>query len=102
MSSLTFDRSRRLEQVALPPREDVQEVSDEISGPWKLVTFMERFGEQGYFVNMPSKFISNDGLSAWLCYSANYTNTGDLRTEWKSDPVGSGYHLTLQEIRLVV
>src|SRR5262249_28914799 len=48
--------------------------SDRITGPWKLVTFMERFGIQAYFVNIPSKFISADGKSAWLCYAANFTN----------------------------
>jgi hypothetical protein len=26
-----------------------------------LVTFMRNFGEQGYFANFPSKFISADG-----------------------------------------
>jgi len=76
--------------------------ADEITVPWKLVTFMERFGEQGYFANLPSNFIGKDGHSAWLCYSANYTNTGDFRIERKPDPIGSGYHLTLQEIRFLV
>ena len=27
-----------------------------------------------YFVNLPSKFVSGDGRTAWLCYSANFTN----------------------------
>jgi hypothetical protein len=35
---------------------------------------MGHFGEQGYFVNFPSKFIGKDGRSAWLCYAANFTN----------------------------
>ena len=26
---------------------------------------MKDFGEQGYFVNIPSKFISADGLTMW-------------------------------------
>ena len=35
--------------------------SDQITGPWKLVTYMKHFGEQAYFVNIPSKFIAADG-----------------------------------------
>ena len=46
--------------------------ADRITGPWKLVTYMKDFGEQGYFLNFPSKFISNDGYTLWLCYSANF------------------------------
>jgi hypothetical protein len=71
--------------------------ADAITGPWRLVTFMERFGEQAYFLNLPSKFISNDGRSAWLCYSANFTNHY-LGTEWRPNPPGSQYALCLQEL----
>ena len=46
--------------------------SDQITGPWKLVTYMKHFGEQAYFVNIPSKFIAADGRTLWLCYSANF------------------------------
>jgi hypothetical protein len=74
--------------------------SDEVTGPWKLVTFMESFGEQAYNVNMPSKFIGEDGTTAWLVYSANYTNAF-MHTAWKSIPDGGGYWLTLQEIKLL-
>src|ERR1700683_294591 len=42
--------------------------STSIEGPWKLVTYMEKFGQQGYFLN---KFISPDGRKGWLCYSGN-------------------------------
>jgi len=73
--------------------------SDQITGPWKLVTFMEKFGQQGYFVNLPSKFISEDGRTMWLCYSANFTNHY-LGTNWKADPPGSRYAMCLQEIVL--
>jgi hypothetical protein len=41
--------------------------------PWKLVTYMRKFGEQAYFVHIPSKFISSDGRTAWLCYSNDFT-----------------------------
>lgn len=59
--------------------------SDNITGPWKLVVYMRHFGEQGYFVNFPSKFISADGRTAWLCYAANFTN-GYLHTNYRDDP----------------
>jgi hypothetical protein len=61
---------------------------------------MKYFGEQGYFVNIPSKFIGPDGGTAWLCYSANFTN-GWIRTRYESDPPGSRYALCLQEFRLL-
>jgi hypothetical protein len=74
--------------------------SSQITGPWKLVTYMKDFGEQGYFVNFPSKFIGNDGRRAWLSYSANFTN-GYLGTKYESVPEGGGYWWTLQEVRLL-
>jgi hypothetical protein len=74
--------------------------SDHITGPWKLAVYMRNFGEQGYFVNFPSKFISRDGRTAWLCYAANFTN-GYLHTNYRDDPPGSGYGMTLQEVRLL-
>ncbi len=75
--------------------------SGTITGPWKLVTFMEKFGAQGYFVNIPSKFISSSGTSMWLCYSANFTNPY-LGTNFPADPPGSKYAMCLQEIELDV
>jgi hypothetical protein len=75
--------------------------SDTITGPWKLVTFMEKFGAQGYFVNIPSKFISSSGTNMWLCYSANFTNPY-LGTNFPADPAGSKYAMCLQEIELDV
>jgi len=74
--------------------------SSDITGPWKLVVYMKDFGEQGYFVNFPSKFISQDGRTAWLSYSANFTNTFG-GTKLKSSPEGGGYWWTLQEVRLL-
>ena len=44
--------------------------ADDISGPWRMVAYLKDFGEQGYFVNFPSKFISADGRTLWLSYSA--------------------------------
>jgi hypothetical protein len=75
--------------------------SDHITGPWRLVVYMRHFGEQAYFVNFPSKFIGKDGRSAWLCYAANFTN-GYLHTNYRDDPPGGGYGMTLQEVRLLV
>jgi hypothetical protein len=75
--------------------------SNYITGPWKLVVFMEKFGQQAYFVNIPSKFISVDGRTIWLCYSANFTNHY-LGTNWKADPPGSRYAMCLQEVALEV
>ncbi len=74
--------------------------SDHIDGPWKLVVYMREFGEQAYFVNIPSKFISPDGRTAWLCYAANFTN-GYLHTNYRDNPPGGGYGMTLQEIKLL-
>jgi hypothetical protein len=74
--------------------------ADAITGPWRLVTFMRHFGEQAYFVNFPSKFISSDGRTAWLLYAANFTN-GFKGTSYKSNPPGSRYAMCLQEVKLV-
>ncbi len=74
--------------------------SNQLAGPWRLVTYMKNFGEQAYFVNFPSKFISADGQTAWLCYSANFA------TDWngekiQSNPPGSHYGLVLQQVKLL-
>ena len=74
--------------------------SDNFTGPWKLVVYMENFGVQGYFVNIPSKFISKDGRTAWLFYSANFTNDF-LGTNWQAYPPGGRYAMCLQEIKLM-
>lgn len=67
--------------------------SEQITGPWKIITYMQRFGPRGYFPNFPSKFISNDGSKAWLCF-ANDTTDGLL----KANPRGGRYALCLHEI----
>lgn len=74
--------------------------ADRITGPWRLVTYMKEFGEQGYFLNIPTKFISADGHTAWLCYSGNFAR--DWRgIQIKETPPGSHYGLVLQKIRLL-
>jgi hypothetical protein len=76
--------------------------SDEVTGPWKLATYMKRFGEQAYFVNIPSKFISHDGRTMWLCYSANFAQTAGFGSEHvRTRPPGSRYGLCLQEVQIL-
>jgi GH43 family beta-xylosidase len=69
-----------------------------LTGPWRLVTYLKDFGEQAYFVNLPSKFLSPDGRTAWLCYSGNFA------PDWNNEkvrvnPPGTRYGLVLQQIR---
>jgi hypothetical protein len=71
--------------------------SDDITGPWKLVTYMKDFGEQGYFLNFPSKFISEDGKTAWLCYSGNFWDEAN-GVSIGVNPPGSHYGMVLQEV----
>jgi hypothetical protein len=76
--------------------------SDHITGPWKLVVYMRAFGEQAYFVNIPSKFISKDGRTVWLCYAANFSNGNpNWNTHYRDNPPGSGYGMSLQEVKLL-
>jgi len=74
--------------------------SDRITGPWRLVTHMTNFGEQAYFVNIPSKFIGPDGRTLWLCYAANFSS-GWGGITFQSRPPGSRYGMCLQEIHLL-
>jgi hypothetical protein len=75
--------------------------SDSVAGPWRLVTYMRDFGQQAYFVNIPSKFINPDGRTLWLMYAANFSNGNkNWHTNHKSDPPGSRYGMCLQEVRL--
>jgi hypothetical protein len=75
--------------------------ADAIAGPWRMVAYMKDFGEQAYFVNIPSKFISSDGKTFWLCYSANFCDGWNGEAQLKSNPPGSGYGLCWQEVRLL-
>jgi hypothetical protein len=61
---------------------------------------MKEFGEQGYFLNFPSKFISKDGLTLWLCYSGNFSQ-GWNNIRFKAKPPGSRYGLVLQQVKLL-
>jgi hypothetical protein len=67
-----------------------------LTGQWRLVQYLDRFGPVAYFVNLPSKFISADGRTLWLCYSANWHDKNMYST-----PAGSHYAMSLHEIRLL-
>ncbi len=73
--------------------------ADQLTGPWRMVTYMKDFGEQAYFLNFPSKFIGKDGKNLWLCYSANFSE-GINGIELKFNPPGGRYGLSLHEIRI--
>jgi len=74
--------------------------SDHITGPWKLVAYLKDFGEQAYFLNFPTKFISEDGKIMWLFYSGNFAmDWNDMKI--KSNPPGSAYGLVMQEMILL-
>jgi hypothetical protein len=75
--------------------------SPSVTGPWHLIVYLKHFGEQAYFVNIPSKFISPDGLTFWLTYAANFSNSNkNWKTDHKSNPPGSRYGMCMQEVRL--
>lgn len=67
--------------------------SDSLTGEWKINNYWEKFGPIAYFVNIPSKFISEDGKSMWLVYSANFHSK-----RMEGNPKGSFYSLSMHEI----
>ena len=71
--------------------------ADSLAGPWRLAVYMHNFGQQAYFVNLPSKFISADGRTMWLLYAANFWQ----QLKAAPDPPGSRYGMCWQEIRLL-
>ena len=71
--------------------------ADELTGPWKMVNYMKNFGEQAYFLNFPSKFISDDGRTLWLCYSTGFGENGE---KLRVNPPGGRYGMALQELTL--
>lgn len=74
--------------------------SERITGPWRLVSYLSKFGQEAYFVNFPSKFIGRDGRTLWMCYSANFAD-GLGGKKLDSDPPGSRYAMCLQEVVLL-
>lgn len=69
--------------------------SDNIAGPYKMVGYLPNLGEQAYYTNVPSKFISSDGLTGWMVYASDFT-----RNQIENPP-GSGYHFNLFEFKLL-
>jgi len=74
--------------------------SKDLTGPWNLITYMKKFGEQAYFVHIPSKFVSEDGKTAWMFYSANFQSP-NYKEKHKSCPPGSDYGLSIQKIEFI-
>jgi hypothetical protein len=74
--------------------------SDSMTGDWKLVTYMKDFGEQAYFVNIPSKFISSDGEIMWLMYSGNFAPDWN-NEKLEQNPPGSHYGMVMQKVELL-
>ncbi len=73
--------------------------SENITGPWKYISYLSAFGPQGYFLNYPTKFLSDSIVNdtyyvGYLSYSANWKYPNN-----ETDPIGGGYHWTLQKIR---
>lgn len=69
--------------------------SDRITGPYRMVHYLNNWGPQTYFPNIPAKFISKDGLRMWLCVAANYATD-------KINPFGSRYAASFHELVLRV
>ena len=74
--------------------------SDNLDGEWRIISYMKDFGEQAYFVNIPSKFISNDGKEMWLLYSGNFSLDPDGE-RWLQNPPGSHYGMVFQKVQLL-
>ena len=74
--------------------------SDRIDGEWKIITYLKDFGVQAYFVNIPTKFISEDGKNMWLLYSGNFSLDPNGES-WERNPPGSHYGICFQKIQLI-
>lgn len=72
--------------------------SDTLTGPWRHVHYLREFGPQAYFVNVPTKFVEDDGRM-WLSWSANYGNDADPFLTMR--PFGSSYSWSLREFELL-
>ena len=75
--------------------------SDNLTGPWKLISYMKDFGEQAYYVNIPSKFISEDGKKMHLFYSGAFARDWNGIIINENNPPGSHYGLAIQQIELI-
>ncbi|MCX6877947.1 MAG: alpha-L-fucosidase [Verrucomicrobia bacterium] len=88
--------SRATSLASDAPHDTIILEADAVDGPWKLVEYLPAFGPNAYFVNLPTKFISKDGLTGWLCYSSCWDNKANFRP---GNPSGSHYAMSLHEIR---
>ena len=86
--------------AAIGPMSSYLLEAPKLEGPWHIVSYLRHFGTQAYFLNFPSRFISEDGRVAWLCYSANYANRYD-GADLVEDPPGSRYAMCLQEVHFL-
>jgi hypothetical protein len=68
--------------------------SSDLTGPWKLASYMKAFGEHACFVNLPGKFIAADGKTLWLSYSPGWSHK-------TPNPPGSRYAWCMQEMKLL-
>src|SRR5213595_3105923 len=67
-------RQRWINRMAVLLSQPFRSESPNPTGPWQWVTYLRRFGTQAYFLNFPTRFLANDGSTAWLCYSANHSD----------------------------
>lgn len=74
--------------------------SDRLDEGWKIITYLKDFGVQAYFVNIPTKFIIENGREMWLLYSGNFSANPD-GGGWERNPPGSHYGMTFQKIQLL-
>ena len=53
--------------------------ADALTSEWKIIDYWTDFGQQAYFLNLPSRFMAvskaADGWHLWLTYSANWNYT---------------------------
>jgi hypothetical protein len=62
---------------------------DSLEGEWRIISYMKDFGEQAYFVNIPTKFISPDGKTFWLLYSGNFASDWNGQKIVKTRPAAT-------------
>lgn len=89
--------------------------SSKLTGPYKLVQYLSKFGNQGYNPNSPAKFWNPTNATGWLWYSAMWAhvpgslphpafcNVSESPNPSKPDPFGtrgSCYGSVAAEIRL--
>ena len=72
--------------------------ADNITGPYRLVSYMASLGPQMYFQHLASKFFSADGLTGVLFSSGNWD--GRCVTQG-SNPPGERYGLVTTEMTLL-